>query len=179
VKRLLALLLGLLVATFLHVAGTRVFPPFVELLDLFLIAAIFHSLGNSPASGMIGGSISGLLRDALSGGLYGLHGFANTLAVFASTRLEQRLVIQHPLQIGCIIMLAAGLQTAILTLLQNLLVPGAEHPEPLTLLARIASCGAFGTIVFFFGGRFRQSFEHWRERRSQRLDFSSETRRGG
>jgi rod shape-determining protein MreD len=178
-KRLLVLLFGLSFATFLHVVASSSFPPFVELSDLFLIAAIFHSLGNSPASGMIGGSISGLLRDALSGGLYGLHGFANTLVVFASTRLEQRLVIQHPLQIGSIIMLATGLQMAILTLLQFLLVPDMVAPELSTLFARMVSNGAIGILAFIGGSQIRKTFERWRERRSRRLAFSPETRRAG
>lgn len=177
-RRLPILLLGLLAATFLHAAGAQIFPPLVELLDFFLLVALFFSLGNSPAAGMIGGSISGLLRDALSGGVYGLHGFANTLVIYAVGRLEQRLVIQHPLQIGVLVMLAVGLQTAVLTALQTLLVPGAQPPDPVTLIVRMASCGALGTVAFVAGGRLLQFVEGWRERRSRRLELSVETRRG-
>ena len=160
---------GLLLATALQVLLVRILPPTAYLLDLLFLLALFFSMMVSPAPGMLAATVTGLLRDTLSGGPYGLHGFANTLVIFVVCKLRQRLVIQHPFQIGSLVVLASGLQVAILALLRNLLVPGAQVLDPMSLALRLLLAGVLGTLGYVLGLRSLDSVARWRERRSQRL----------
>ncbi len=167
--KILRFLIGLAVAAVLHSLGSRLVASFPAVVDLFLILAVYNSLSCSPAWSMAGGSAAGLVRDALSGGLYGLHGFADTLVAYLTARLQQRLVIQQPLQIGLHLAVAAAVQLGILAALQALLVPGAELPGVGIMAARMTSSGILGWALFIAAGRFRNSVDHWREQRRRRL----------
>ena len=115
------------------------------------------------------GGTTGLAQDALSGGLYGLHGFADTLVAYTSSRLQQRLVIQQPSQVGLLFVLAAALQLAVLATLQFLLVSGSELPGLGTMIARMMSSGIAGVALFVFAGKAREWDRRLRARRRRRL----------
>lgn len=167
--KLFRFLVGLILVVLLQVLGVHFFSRFTLITDLFLILVVYHSLDNSPAWSSIGGSVAGLIQDVLSGGLYGLHGFANTLVAYISCRLKLRLVIQQPQQVGLLFALAAALQLAILAGLQVLLVGGAELPGPWVMLARTVTCGLGGTLLFALAGKARQVEGRWRAKRRRRL----------
>ena len=167
--KLLRFAIGLVCATLLQALGLRLSSHFFLAVDPFLILVVYHSLDSTPAWSSIGGSTAGLAQDALSGGLYGLHGFADTLVAYTSSRLQQRLVIQQPPQVGLLFVLAAALQLAILATLQFLLVGGAELPGLGMMIARMASSGIIGTALFIFAGKARQWERNWSARRRRRL----------
>ena len=167
--KLLRFIVGLVCATLLQVLGLRLSSHFSLAVDPFLILVIYHSLDSTPAWSSVGGSTAGLAHDALSGGLYGLHGFADTLVAYVSSRLQQRLVIQQPPQVGLLFVLAAALQLAILAVLQFLLVGGAELPGLGTMTARMASSGIAGAALYVLADKIRQWNRRWRARRRRRL----------
>lgn len=165
--KLLRFTAGLICAVLLQTLGTRYH--FALAIDPFLILVVYYSLEGSPAWSSIGGSAAGLAQDALSGGPYGLHGFANTLVAFAASRLRQRLVIQQPSQVGLLFVLSAALQLAILASLQFLLVSGAEMPGPGAMALRLTSSGLLGALLFVLAGQVRGWEQRWRARRRRRL----------
>lgn len=167
--RFLRFVVGLICAVLLQTLGLRLFPGFALVFDPFLILVVYHSLDGSTAWSSIGGSATGLAQDALSGGPYGLHGFANTLVAYAASRLRQRLVIQQPSQVGLLFVLSAALQMATLASLQFLVVSGAELPGLGSMAARMASSGIIGALLFVFAGRVRGWEKNWRARRRTRL----------
>lgn len=171
--RVLVFVLGAAVATLLHVVGVYAFAGFPAAVDLFLVLAVMNSLGTTLGWSTVGGSAAGLARDALSGGPYGLHGFADTLVAHLTARLQERLVIQQPLQIGVLLALAAALQLAILAGLQALLLPSWELPSGRTMAARVVLCGVLGTLLSLFGTESRLRMKRWRERRRRRLRMAS------
>ncbi len=167
--KLLRFIVGLILAVLVQSAGLRLFAHFGVAFDPFLILIVYHSLDSSPAWSSIGGSAAGLAQDALSGGLYGLHGFANTLVAYAASRFRQRLVIQQPTQVGLLFVLSAALQLAILASLQFLIVSGAELPGLGSMAARMLTSGLAGALLFILAGRGREWHQQWRARRSGRL----------
>jgi rod shape-determining protein MreD len=167
--KLLRFAVGLICAVLLQTLGARYFSPFALAVDPFLILVVYHSLDGSPAWSSIGGSAAGLAQDALSGGPYGLHGFANTLVAFAASRIRQRLVIQQSSQVGLLFVLSAALQLAILASLQFLLVSGAEMPGPGSMAARLTSSGILGALLFVLAGQTRGWEQRRRARRQARL----------
>jgi len=172
--RILRFAAGLVIATFVEVLGLRFFAPFCQVVDPFLILVVYTSLEAPPAWSMLGGSAAGLSQDALTGGLYGLHGFADTLVAWIAARLKQHVVIQRPRQVGLLFALAAGLQQALLAVLQFLTVPGSELPGPGTTAAKIAAAGLLGAGLFVATGRLRGGIGEWRRRRSRRLKIEVE-----
>lgn len=167
--RLFRLILATLLGAGVHALGSDLFPWFSSAIDVFLILAVYHSLDNSVVSSLAGGTLTGLARDVFSGGFYGLHGFANTLIAYLAASIQQRLVIQQPLQVGLLLVLASAAQLAVLAGLQSLLLPGAELPTSGTLLARMATGGGLGTALYLLEGRARFSLDQWREQRRRRL----------
>lgn len=164
--RLFALLLGALV---IHAAGARLWGGFPRAVDLFLVAVVLHALEGTPVSAMFAGLIAGLLTDALSGGLYGLHGFADTILGYASAFLAQRLVMRRLLSLLLLFSLAAAAQQAILLGLSLLLVSSPGLPDLTWTLVRVATSGLVGTALFAIGRAGRTRMAKWRRGRQSRL----------
>lgn len=162
-------LAGLLVAAAVQILGIHLYGSFFLLIDLFLVLAVFTSLDHGPLGSMFAGSAAGLAQDALTGGLFGLHGFADTFVAWAASRLRQRVVIQHPLQVGLLFALAAALQQTLLVALQYLMLPGAALPGLGVMALRMVTTGVAGMSLFVLVRRLRASFGAWREKRRRRL----------
>lgn len=167
--KLLWFTLGLLVTTVLHSLGSLLALEFFAFIDFFLVVAVYNSLSSPLGWSTAGGSAAGLVRDALSGGLYGLHGFADTLVAYLAARLQERLVIEKPLQVSLLFGLAAAIQLVILAGLQFLLFSDAELPGLGTMAARMTSSGLLGGTLFVLAARIRSSTARWREQRRRRL----------
>ncbi len=162
-------LAGLLLAAAVQTLGIHLYGPFLLVIDLFLVLAVTVSLGHGPVGSMLAGSAAGLAQDALTGGLFGLHGFADTFVAWAASRLRQRVVIQQPVQVGLLFALAAALQQTLLVGLQFLMLPGSALPGLAVMALRMVSTGIAGMSLFVLGGRLRASFEALRDKRRRRL----------
>ncbi len=166
---LLRWLFGLLLATAFHLLGLRLLPGLQAFFDPFLILVVYHSLDREPAFGILGGAATGLAHDALSGGLFGLHGFADTLVAFLSARLQQRFVMQQPLQICLLFALAGAMQQALLSLLQYFFVARPEMPDPLSAVLSMGVTAALGYAVYAMSRRLRAWFRKNQQTRQRKL----------
>jgi rod shape-determining protein MreD len=164
--RLLLLLAG---AVALQAAATALAPQAPRAVDLLLVAAVFHALDSGPLGGVLGGLFAGLGHDALSGGLYGLHGFAKTLVGYLTGLIAQRFMVHQPLPVTLVFAVAAALHEAVLTGLAVLLYARPEIPAPSWLLAKVASTAALGLALFLARARWRRQSEAWRRSRTGRL----------
>lgn len=160
-------LLGLVCAAAAHVLS--LYSGVSQIIDPFLILAVYHSLRQSPAWSAIGGSAVGLVQDALTGGIYGLHGFANTVVAYTASRIQNRVVIQQPLQVGMLCFLAAAVQLAVLAGLQYVLVPRAELPLPGAMIGKMISTGVLGAVVYVLANRTLEWEQNRQERNRRRL----------
>jgi rod shape-determining protein MreD len=158
---LLKFVAALGLASALHVAGLRVHPASVQYVDFFLVLTLYHAFRHRPASSALAGTATGLALDALSGGLYGLHGFANTLAAFMTSTFQTRMMIHQLSQVGLLLLMAAALQQALLAALQFALVPTAELPGVVaTVIKMLTTCG-LGIAIYAAVERWQS----WRETR--------------
>lgn len=167
--RLLKWALGLLLATATQVIGMRLSADFSAFFDPFLVLVVFQSLGGSLGWNIVGGSAIGLCQDSLSGGLFGLHGFANTVVTYVCSRLQQQFVFQQPLQVGLLFCFAAALQVAILCTLQFLLVHGGELPGPASMIGKILTTGLAGLGLYLLSLRFKSWERGWRRQRQSKV----------
>lgn len=160
---------ALLVVLLVHSLGVWFVPEFARLIDLFVVLVVLTGMRGNSFAGLIGGLVAGLAQDVLSAGLFGLHGFADTLVGYGSARLAQRLVIERPS--GVLLVAAAGsiVQQAVLVGLAFALLPERELPEPMWIGLRAASAGVIAMVVFAGGARWRTGSQERRLSRGKRL----------
>lgn len=168
----LRFLVALLLAVAIHAAGVRVDPRFASLVDPFLVVVVLQALRHDAAKSAGAGTIAGLTQDALSGGLFGLHGFAQTLVAALATFARQRFVIQQPVQIGMLCLLAAALQQATLALLRLVFLAQSEAPDLVGTIGKMATSAVLGAVAAALADKL-QAWDHRRResrRRRLRLD---------
>lgn len=62
-------------------------------IDLVLVAVIGVALSTGPLSGMLAGSVAGLIQDALSSGVLGIGGLAKSIVGFAAGAISQQFIL--------------------------------------------------------------------------------------
>lgn len=160
--------LALLFALGVHGVGTWILPELPRVLDLFLVVTVLNALGGSSLGGLAGGTVAGLTHDALSGRLYGLHGFADTIVGYAVARAAQRLDLEGPGAVLVTVGLATLLEEAVLVLLA-LLFTAPEPPDPVWVMVELLANGAAGTILYLVAGRARSLRERAERRRMSKI----------
>lgn len=163
------LLLGVGAAVLLHLVGAHLFPVFPRYVDLFLVVVALQGLSGSTLSSLLVGLAVGLLQDTLTGGLYGLYGFADTIVGYGTARLAQRLVIQRASGVFTVVSFASMLQQAVLVALAFLLLTDPELPQPLWVAVKALVCGAIGLLVYVVAGEWSRKYESRRRSRLSRL----------
>ncbi len=150
--KLLRFLAALALVALVHFAGTRLLPDFPRAIDLFLVATVLTAAGGDSMAGMLGGMVAGLTRDTLSGGLYGLHGFADTIIGYGTARTAQRLIFDRTGVILITLVIATFVQQGVLTALEFGLLERFEPPDPLWWTVKALANGLTGGICFALSG---------------------------
>jgi len=167
--RLLRFAAALLSVVLLHVLGVSLVPEFARVIDLFLVLTVLYAMGGDPLVGLLVGLTAGLCHDVFTGGLFALHGFADTLVGYGLARLAQRLVIDRVSGAFLVAGVASAVQQVVLAGLVLLLLPEPELPEPVWIVVRAAATGGAATAVLLASRNLRQGLAERRQRRSQRL----------
>lgn len=165
---LLSFILGLAAALGIHVVGAWLVPDLPRVLDLFLVVTVLNALSGSSAGGLFGGAAAGLTHDALSGRLYGLHGFADTIVGYAVARAAQRLDLAGPGAVLVTLALATLLEEATLVLLA-LLLTDPQPPEPVWVLVEALANGVVGAIAWVGASRVHALRDRARKKRMSRI----------
>ncbi|MFM8536413.1 MAG: rod shape-determining protein MreD [Acidimicrobiia bacterium] len=117
-------------------------------IDLVLIVVVFVAIKSGPVTGLLGGTVAGLIQDALSSGILGIGGLAKTIIGFLSGVLGTQFIVTAPLPRFLLLLLATGLHAAIFMGLYTLLnLRQFEAPWP--AVAGQALGNAFVGVVAF------------------------------
>lgn len=165
-------LVALIAAVAVEAVATRLAPGAPRVLDLVLLVVVFNALEGDPLGGTLGGFAAGLVHDTMAGGLFGLHGFANTVVGYLVSVVAQRFMVQQPLPAVLVFAIAAALQEAILTTLALVLFAEPEIQPLVPLLLKVAISAVLGLSLFLLRRRFRRQQERWRSSRGSRLRLS-------
>lgn len=88
---------GVLVAIALALALQTTLAPFVvggtTAIDLVLVTVVYIALTSGPVSGMLAGSLAGLIQDQLSTGVLGIGGLAKSIVGFVVGALGQQFIV--------------------------------------------------------------------------------------
>jgi rod shape-determining protein MreD len=161
--------LGLAAAVLVHFVGARLFPEFPRLFDVFLVVVVLYGLSGDSLTSLLAGLAVGLIEDTLTGGLYGLYGFADTIVGYGTARLAQRLVIQRATGVFAVAGLASLAQQGIVVGLAWMLFPGPSFPRLLWVGGKAVTCGLLAMLVYAATERFRSAYEVRRRSRMSRL----------
>ena len=162
---------ALAIALLVHLAGLSVWPWFSQAVNPFLVVLAFYALRAGTLAGLSIGVLLGAVEDGLSGGVFGLHGCADTAVGFAMAAVAQRVVIDRTAGVFLAATAASSAQQGILIVLQLLLFPDPEVPKLIWVLVQALSSGLL-TAGFHSGlGQWRTRHETWRRNRSSRLHF--------
>lgn len=160
---------ALLAVTLAHLLGIGLWSGFGLVFDLFLVLAIFNALDGDTFAGLAGGLVAGLVADAVSGGLYGLHGLADSIVGYGTAFATQRLVVQRPPSVFLVFTLAAALQQLVLAMVMLLMLPQPEIAPYTWVVAKVLGTGLLGMLLFVARRQLRARFALWRRTRTVRV----------
>lgn len=167
--RLARFLAALAAAALLHFVGAKAWPAFPRAVDLFLLVAMLEARHGRPLVGMFAGLASGLLADGLSGGPYGLHGFANTAVGYGTARAAQQLVVQRTTGLAALFAAGAAAQQAILAALALIFRDRVELPDPLWLPVQVGAAALLGLAWTSAAAALARRFRFWRKSKTAKL----------
>jgi rod shape-determining protein MreD len=82
-------------------------------IDLVLIVVVYVAIRSGPVTGLLAGTIAGLIQDALSSGILGIGGLAKTLVGFMSGVLGTQFIVTAPLPRFLLLVVATALHAGI------------------------------------------------------------------
>jgi rod shape-determining protein MreD len=135
-----AILIAIALQTTLFRGGTTI--------DLVLIVVVFVAIKSGPVTGLLAGTVAGLIQDALSSGILGIGGLAKTIVGFLSGVLGTQFIVTAPLPRFLLLLLATALHTVIFMGLYTLLNL-RQFPAPYPAIVGQAFGNAFVGVVAF------------------------------
>jgi len=117
-------------------------------IDLVLIVVVYIAIKSGPVTGLLAGTVAGLIQDALSSGVLGIGGLAKTIVGFLSGSLGTQFIVTAPLPRFLLLVVATALHAAIFMGLYTLLNL-RQFPAPYPAIAGQAFGNAFVGVVAF------------------------------
>ena len=146
--RWLRFAVGLLIALTLHSLLDSFFPNALAFFNPYVILVVYYSMGGNVTGAIFAGVIAGLVQDAYSGAMFGLHAFALTVCAYAVAYINSRLVLRGTLAFGaCLIGTVIVNELVIFILVNILLKQKVEMFEQGMIVKTIFTC-LFGMIVY-------------------------------
>src|SRR5215469_6579228 len=150
---LLSLLIAVVLQSFLPVYIAK-----AGILDLPLLVTVYFGLSRrNPSTGLLLGTIIGLLQDSLSKTPLGLFGIAKTIIGYLASSIGARLDTEHPLARFALTAAFFALHQGIVVLVQKLLL---AQPQPWFTMRLLVACifnAILGVVLYHVLDRLRKS----------------------
>ena len=117
-------------------------------LDLVLVVVVYVALTTGPVSGMLAGSVAGIIQDALSSGVIGIGGLAKSIVGFAAGVIGQQFIVTAALP-RFVMFVAASVAHAAVFMGFYVLLGLRTFPSPwAAILSQAAGNAVVGMIAF-------------------------------
>lgn len=117
-------------------------------IDLVLIVVVYIALKSGPVTGLVAGTVAGLIQDALSNPVLGIGGLAKTMVGFLAGVLATQFILNGPLPRFILIVAATAVHAAIFMGLYVLL-DLRQFPDPApAVLGQAIGNGFVGVVGF-------------------------------
>ncbi len=117
-------------------------------LDLVLIVVVYVAIKSGPSTGLVAGTVAGLIQDSLSSGILGIGGLAKTIVGFLAGVLGSQFIVTAPLPRFLLLIMGTALHAAIFMGLYTLLNL-RQFPAPYSSIVGQAVGNAFVGVVAF------------------------------
>ena len=139
---------GLLIALTLHSLLDSFFPNALAFFNPYVILITYYAMGGNLVGAIFAGIAAGLVQDAYSGAIFGLHAFSLTVCAYAVAYINSRLVLRGTLAFGaCLIGSVIVNEFVIFVLVNILLKQRIEMFEQGMVVKTIFTC-LFGMLVY-------------------------------
>lgn len=146
--RWLRFAIGLLLALTLHSLLDSFFPNALAFFNPYVILIAYYSMGGNVFGAIIAGVVAGLVQDAYSGAIFGLHAFSLTVCGYAIAYINSRLVLRGTLSFGACLVGAVVVNELVIYVLVNILLKQRiEMFEQGMLVKTLFTC-VFGMLVY-------------------------------
>ena len=143
--------------------------------DFPLVIIVYAALQRNTIKALIFGTISGVMIDALSGGLLGANGFSKTLVAFIVSEIARRVYLDNLLLQIPVIAGACLVDGLVYYGMHRLLGQDLSAPLLATLAYRLIGTTIAGTIIYLILGNF--SIDSLRRSRRDSFSARRQTRR--
>lgn len=117
-------------------------------LDLVLVAVVYVALSSGPVSGLLAGTVAGLVQDALSSGIIGIGGLAKTIVGFLAGVIGTQFIVTQSLP-RFVVFFAATVVHAIVFMGLHMLLGARQFGTPYAAVGGQALANAaIGVVVF-------------------------------
>ena len=146
--RWLRFAVGLIIALTLHSLLDSFFPNALAFFNPYLILIVYYSMGGNVLGAIIAGVTAGLVQDAYSGAIFGLHAFSLTVCAYIVAYINSRLSLRGTLAFGgCLIGAVIVNELVIYILVNILLKQKIQMFEQGMIFKAIFTC-LFGMLVY-------------------------------
>lgn len=146
--RWLRFLIGLLLALTLHSLLDNFFPNALAFFNPYIILVVYYSMGGNLFGAIIAGVVAGLVQDAFSGAIFGLHAFALTVCAYLVAYINSRLVLRGTLAFGLSLIGSVLLNEIVIYILVNILLKQRIDLFEQGVLVKTVLTSVFGMLVY-------------------------------
>ena len=146
--RWLRFVIGLVIALTLHSLLDSFFPNALAFFNPYIILVVYYSMGGNLFGAIIAGVVAGLVQDAFSGAIFGLHAFALTFVAYIVASVNSRLVLRGALAFGGALIGSVILNEIVIYILVNILMKQKIGMFEQSLLLKTVMTSVFGILVY-------------------------------
>jgi rod shape-determining protein MreD len=146
--RWLRFTIGLIIALTLHSLLDSFSPNALAFFNPYIILVVYYSMGGNVFGAIVAGVVAGLVQDAYSVSMFGLHAFGLTVCAYTVAYINSRLSLRGTLAFGaCLIGAVIVNELVIYFLVTILLRQRIEMFEQGMVFKTIFTC-LFGMLVY-------------------------------
>jgi rod shape-determining protein MreD len=140
--------IGLLIALTLHSLLDSFFPNALAFFNPYVILVAYYSMGGNVFGAIIAGVIAGLVQDAFSSSIFGLHAFSLTVCAYIIAYINSRLVLRGTFAFGACLGGAVIVNELVIYILVNILLKQRIEMFEQGLVVKTIFTLIFGMFVY-------------------------------
>ncbi|HUF18038.1 MAG TPA: rod shape-determining protein MreD [Thermoanaerobaculia bacterium] len=146
--RWLRFVIGLLLALTLHSLLDNFYPNALAFFNPYIILVVYYSMGGNLFGAIVAGVLAGLVQDAFSGAIFGLHAFSLTFCGYLVAYINSRLVLRGAAAFGGALIVSVILNEIVIYVLVNILLRQRIGMFEEGLLMKTLFTSLFGVLIY-------------------------------
>lgn len=146
--RWLRFIIGLLIALTIHSLLNSFFPNALAFFSPYVILVVYYAMGGNLFGTIVAGVIAGLVDDAFSNTIFGMHAFSFTLIGYLVAYVASRLVLRGTLAFGLALAGSVIVNEVVIYVLVVILTPQAVELFEERMIVKTILTALFGMLLY-------------------------------